>query len=273
MIKKLDHFDISKIAMSGQCFRIHQDGNGIWTAVADDKVLLIHEIENDGKGRSTCDFDCSDSEFDAFWTPYFDLDTDYEAFCRLVDPDDEYLNAAVDYGRGIRILKQDLWEVTISFIISQRKSIPSISSCIEKISSLYGPEITDGIHAFPSPDVMAMVSEDELRSCALGYRAPYIHKTSQLILESINSGEDFIQTAATLSDEEVIDRLKQLPGVGIKVSNCISLFGLHRLAAFPRDTWILRIEDKYYGGHFPEEKYPGCAGLMQQYMFFYEKRK
>jgi len=283
MIQTFDHFDIGKIAESGECFRIRCTQDGLWLVAAEGRVLRIRVLSCDQNGTSTCDFDCDGKEFQEFWKDYFDLDTDYEALCHLADPSDSYLNAAMEFGRGIRILKQNLWETTISFIISQRKTIPSIRRCVEMLCTLYGAETERGIHAFPTPEVLSQVSPEDLKKCSLGYRAPYVSMSSRMILEAGLAGDELWAPEIAcrtipaekreVSPQQAAEKLLSLPGVGAKISSCILLFALHDMAAFPRDTWMLRIEKKYYGGHFPEENYPACAGLMQQYMFFYEKRK
>lgn len=271
MIQKLDHFDITKIAHSGQCFRITSPEDNLWSVIAGNRQLRLRTVQQSEDGSSTCDFDCDRKEFDDIWYNYFDLQTDYESFCRLIDPVDPYLNAAAQYGRGIRILRQDLWETLLSFILSQRKGIPSISKCVENLCRMCGPEIAPGVYGFPSYEAVYQLSEEELRECGVGYRDFYIRGTCRKLVEGDIQLDEI--DGSDRSDKEVIDELRRFPGVGLKVANCISLFALHRMAAFPRDTWILKVEKKYYEGHFPDEKYGGCAGLMQQYMFFYEKKR
>lgn len=142
---------------------------------------------------------------------------------------------------------------------------------VEKLCQTYGTEIKDGICTFPSPDDLMEASTDDIKLCGLGYRAKYLHMICRLIDEGDWELEDI--TFPGLTDEQITDRLMVLPGIGTKVANCICLFGLHHLSAFPRDTWIKKIEDDRYGGRFPEERYPGCAGVMQQYLFFYERKR
>ena len=267
MTEKIDHFNIAQIAASGQCFRIRLAEDDTWSIIAKDRYLRLRVQDPGENGSQICDFDCDREEFDSFWVDYFDLDTDYARIDRLADPADPYLTEAVKYGRGLRILRQDLWETIISFTISQRKSIPAISRCVGKLSHEYGKKIDEKIYAFPEPQDLFGVPSDDLSECGLGYRSKYIWSICRLISDGLWD----LKKAAdpSLTDAEVIEYLSLLPGVGAKIANCVSLFGLHRLAAFPRDTWICRIEKEHYNGKFPEEKYPEYAGVMQQYMFFY----
>ena len=271
MIQTFDHFDLSEIAVSGQCFRIHPPKDNNWTVISGNHILKIKSLTIDENGTGTYDFDCDPTEFDRIWVPYFDLEPDYSDFISIIDPEDTYLCEAARYGSGLRILHQDLWEVIVSFIMSQRKSIPAIRSNVEKLCRNFGTEIEEGICTFPSYEALADASPEDFLLCGLGYRATYLHMVCRLIGEGVWSPEEI--TSPDLTDKQIEDQLKQLPGIGLKVANCISLFGLHRLRAFPRDTWIDKIEKEYYNGRFPVERYPECAGVMQQYMFFYERRR
>ena len=172
MVKLIhDDLDIKKIAESGQTFR--------WVRVSDtyrvlssDKCLYITDLGNDNY-----EFDCTEEEFESYWKYYLDLDENYSAIRGRIDREsDPYLYEASESGRGIRILRQDPWEMLISFIISQNKNIPAIMSSIEKLCELCGEEMTDShgeiYHAFPTPEALATVPEEALRSCSLGCRCP-----------------------------------------------------------------------------------------------------
>ena len=252
--------DIRKIADSGQTFRMSPDaelsskyGQDVYRCIAG------HRICRAGAGSIFCPE--SDNEF---WKEYFDINTSYEAFIDSIDPEDTYLTSAAEYGRGIRILRQDPWEMLITFIISQRRSIPSIKTCVEALCSRWGRDLGDGIHAFPTPDELASASMDELACCSLGYRTEYVF----LAAKGVSSGEIDLNAMQELSDQELLADLISLRGVGPKVANCVSLFGFYRIGAFPIDVWIERVLKEHYPQGFPMERYKGFAGVMQQYMFF-----
>lgn len=268
-----DYFNLRKIAESGQIFRLRESSPGSWTLNAGSDLLRLTEA-SDGSILT----DCPDQEWEDRWQSYFDLDADYGAYEASIPDRDPYLKAAWDYGRGIRILRQDPWEMLITFIISQRKSIPAITRCVETLSARFGTRIahTGGPedYAFPTPDQLGAASEAELRECALGYRAPYLARTTEQVVSGRFPLEALkLRSKEELPDKELLDLLLTLPGVGIKVANCVLLFGFHRLASFPRDVWIRRVEDEHYRGHFPERRYRGYAGVMQQFLFYYGKRK
>lgn len=270
MLVREKNFDIRKIADSGQCFRMNETSDGVWKIVAKDKLLMVREIEECGKDH-VYDFSCTREEYDRFWKDYFDMDKDYSDFTNRIDKKDKYLLQAAEYGYGMKILRQDIFETLISFIISQRKNIPAIKNSVEKICERFGHDI-GGVYSFPTPEELYKADIESLKECSLGYRADYIYKTVRLIL----SGDfdiDKLSEDKEISNDMLLQSLMTLPGVGIKVANCTSLFGFHRLEAFPRDVWIKRIEENNYNGHFDEDKYEGFAGVLQQYMFYYERTK
>lgn len=130
--KELEYFDIGQIHRSGQCFRMEELGEGRFAIVAADKYL---EIRQQGQ---VCEFYCSPEEMENFWKSYFNLETDYGSFIRQIDEKDGYLTEAASLGQGIRILRQDLWEMIVSFLISQQNNIPRIRRCISNICERYG---------------------------------------------------------------------------------------------------------------------------------------
>jgi N-glycosylase/DNA lyase len=248
---ELTEFDIGQIASSGQCFRILPCGEGIWEASAFGKRL---RVEMDGRRVV---FSCDQDEFERIWKDYFDLDTDYGAFIRSIDPEDAYLMAASKAGSGIRILRQDTWEMMVTFVISQNNNIPRIRGIVNALCERLGK---DG--SFPEPEVLCTA---DLSGFRMGYRDVYVSGLARLVAEGSLCPEVF----DGLADEDARKLLLSIKGIGPKVADCILLFGLHRLDYMPMDTWMKRIIKEHYGGRFPKEKYKGCNGVMQQYLFNY----
>ncbi len=211
--------------------------------------------------------DCSEEDFTNTWKQYFDLSEDYGKIIKSIDPRDEYLMAAGQTAQGIRILRQDPWETIASFIISQRNNIPRIKGTIERLCQVYGQGIPYNgslVYTFPTPEAIANAPKEELEALGAYYRAEYL-------IEAARNHQGRTDAGAAADREEAYKTLTGFLGIGPKVANCICLFGLHFTEAFPRDTWISRIEENHYHGHFPVHKYPGTAGIMQQYMFYYER--
>lgn len=258
-ISSLD-FNIQKIADSGQCFRLNRVENG-YRLVAFGRRLNI--VEQDG----CCLLDCTCDEYNSLWKSYFDMDTDYACFSLAVPKEDGYMRQAVDFGRGIRILKQEPFEMLVSFIISQRKSIPAIKTSVEALCRKFGEQIDEGIFSFPTAQSLKNATFDELAACSLGYRTQYVKDAAELVADGLFA----LDKLNRLDDDKVLEELMKLKGVGMKVASCVLLFGYHRLDAFPRDVWINRIIDSEYNGEIDLAPYKGFAGVMQQYMFFFAR--
>lgn len=250
-------FCIEQIANSGQCFRINKLGSAdIWQVVAFGKILTVHRVD-----RNISIFHCSPEEFQSIWVDYFDLRRDYGMIKNLIlMANDPFLRSAIAHGAGLRILHQDIWEVIVSFIISQRNNISRIKSTIEKLCAPYA-------YAFPSPHILAQYDEKDFCNLGLGYRARYLMD----IVGSVEAGTFDMKYLKTLGSGEAIAYLKNFNGIGEKVANCIALYGLHRLEVFPVDTWISGIIRNQYGGNFDIKNFSPYAGVVQQYMFFYQR--
>lgn len=255
IIEIKDDFDLEKIMNSGQAFRIAKVGN-YYRFIHGSDIIYIRHIEGPT-------YEILGGAFE----DYFDMGCNYSKI-RKAASKDPFLADAAECGRGIRILRQDPFETMISFIISQRKSIPSIKACVEGIAKKYGEATKtefETVYRFPTAAELAVATEDELRDLKTGYRAPYILDA----VRRVNSGELDLIGINKLSDTELIETLKTVNGIGDKVANCIGLFAYGRTGLAPIDTWIRKIMDNYYGGENPFTKYGDAAGIMQQYAFFY----
>ncbi len=253
----MKNFDLCKTAESGQVFRAVKTSDGKWDFKVRDRRLILDPAEDYIK--------CI--EADEFWKAYFDLDRDYgKVRLEAEKKADLFMMKACEAGAGIRMLHQDPWEMLISFIISQRKSIPAIRTCIEKLCTSFG-EKKDGFFAFPTPEALADADTEILSSCGLGYRLEYIRDAA----EKVCCGELRLDELGTLDDETLLAKLKTVKGVGDKVANCIMLFAYGRTSRVPVDVWVKRIINEDYGGENPFPAYGENAGIMQQYAFFYKR--
>ena len=271
-----DDFDLNKIAESGQCFRWFLQDDGSYIVPHRDRCLQIRNLSG-----QEYELSCSKDEYRDIWYHYLDMATDYTAVRSLIPKDsDPFLHEAAESQKGIRILRQDLWETLISFIISQNRNIPAIKNSIELLCRLCGkklvvpngqgfhsPSRPDGsvLYAFPSPEALASLSLEQLDACKLGYRTRYIHETAV----GVCNGTIPLDGYEALSDEECMERLLSITGVGKKVASCVLLFGLHRVDAFPIDVWVKRILENEYKDGYPMEDYRPYNGIYQQYMFAY----
>ena len=262
--RTIPDFNIDQIARSGQCFRFRPLGEGHYALVAGGRYI---EISQQGQ---TVRFDCPEDEFETVWRPYFDLDADYGRCKRAVAKRDKYLQSAIATGGGLRILRQELWEVIVCFIISQQNNIPRIMKCVENMCSLFGETCYNRsgqvYNVCPTAERLAACTADDLAPVRLGYRAKYILAAAR----QAASGEVDLDAVRRMDYAHAKAELMRLSGVGVKVAECICLFALHHIDAFPVDTHIRQMLDEHYPKGFPLRRYKGFAGVMQQYAFYYE---
>ena len=268
IIQITDDFDLERIAESGQCFRWERLQPGSYRILNKEFCLYAED-----HGNQQFFLSCGEMEFDSVWRDYFDLGENYTAIRNRIAPErDPFLSSAAEQEKGIRILRQDPWEMLITFIISQNKNIPAIRRSVELLSEMSGEEKADcrGLryYAFPTPQAIVALDEEDLKACRLGYRCRYVHEAADAVLD----GRLDLNALAHADEEETIRALTVLPGVGIKVANCISLFGLHHINAFPQDVWIKRILQNEYPQGYPFDAYAPYNGVYQQYMFAYYRK-
>ncbi len=254
-----EDFSLPATLQCGQCFRWKQCEDGTWQGAAMGKRLTLRE-EN---GEIV--FSAGKEEFLEVWVPYFDLELDYGKIRRSLARKHPVLREACRYAPGIRILRQDPWEALCSFIISQNNNIPRIQGIISRLCELYGGE-NGGNTAFPPPEWLAELSVEDLAPLRSGFRAKYLLSAARLTV----SGEVDLTAAAKLPVDEAREMLRKIYGVGDKVADCVLLYGLHRLEAFPMDVWMKRTMAELLPGVSPEDL-GSFAGIAQQYLFHYSR--
>ena len=244
--------NIKTIANSGQCFRISKNESLGYDLVAFGKYIRVKNIDNK---TLWIDFPGDDVN----WGKYFNIYSN-----NIIKNPDPFLIKAIEHSPGLTILRQDPWEVLISFIISQRKSIPAIKNSIERLCKAYGTPIDDTHYAFPTAEQLMWLNKDE---CGLGYRKNYIRQLSRDVVDGKFSMEELIAADYDTAKKMLLS----IKGVGEKVANCVLLYGLHFDNAFPIDIHMKRVLDEHYPNGFPYERYDGQLGLVQQYLFEYQR--
>ena len=251
-------------------------------------------------------YDTSFEDYEIFWKRYFDIATDYGRIKKEIIKACPELEEVIRENPGIRLLHQEYFETLISFIISQNKQIPQIKAVVRQLSEMAGRKIESEIiklyknglisddflkresnciddfsitsYCFPTIEEMNRLSEDDIRACKAGFRAPYIMDAVRRTI----SGEITEDSFKGLSTDEARQLLMKIKGVGEKVANCVLLFGLGRREAFPVDVWMKRImEDIYFHNDTPKDvieafatdRFGEYAGYAQQYLFIYGKNK
>lgn len=245
----------------GQMFRYKEADDG-YIIYAEDKTAICTQ-----KGK-IAEIKTNDEEY--FYN-YFDGDTDYAKIHKALSFDKTVGALATEY-KGLRLLNQNFWEMLISFILSQNNNITRIQGITEKLCENFG-EKKDGFYAFPTPEKLSGCKVEDFSVLRAGYRDKYIIDASN---RYVNNEIDLslIQNGTT---EEAIKELCKIKGVGLKVANCILLFGTGRKNAFPVDTWIIKAMKSVYGladktekemCKFGEERFGDYAGYAQQYLFY-----
>lgn len=269
MIKRIDHLNLKETAYSGQCFRWKELPSGGFSIVSQGKYL---EIRNIGDKDDEFELSCTEEEWDSIWSGYFDLDTDYGRIERLInESDDEHLKEAFLLGKGIRILRQDLWEMIISYLISQNNNITRIKRTIDMFCErcgywAEGSDISNPSFRFPTPEDKLPDGIFDDSSLGLGYRNIYLKE----MYEFAHSNPKWVDSLREMNYGSAREALLRRKGIGPKVADCISLFGLHHIEAFPIDTHVKQLLAKYYSDGFPFDYFDGVAGIIQQYLFYYE---
>lgn len=264
-----DYFNPLDTLSCGQIFRYKQFNNG-FLVVSQDKICYIYTAE---------DKTIIETEYKDYFYNFFDLSTDYsKIFNFAVSYGNQTLLNSANLGKGIRILKQDSFEMLFSFIISQNNNIKRITQTIEKLCEKVGSKLSSPFgeyFAFPTAKQMETLTETDYKDLGFGYRGRYFIE----LLSKINNGFDIFKLSA-LSDENLYKELVSLTGVGDKVANCIRLFGFYRTAAFPVDTWIEKIYIEDFNGLLKDRKkitqwfeneFGVNSGFIQQYLFHYKR--
>lgn len=277
ILENATSFELKDIFECGQCFRWNEEEDKSYTGIFKNNVLNVKKEEN----KVIFEGICQDGDIKKVCEEYFDLETNYDEIKEKLAKIDIHLKKSVEYGKGIRILKQDLWETIISFIISANNNIPRIKGIIERMSKKYGKEIEykgKKYYTFPDMNALSKASIEDLRGLGLGFRDKRIYETTKMFIEK----EITLKELEEEKEIEVLrEKLMKLPGVGGKVADCIMLFSLKKYSVFPVDVWVRRVMNELYIGaedetkvskellqNLAKEKYKELAGLAQQYLFY-----
>jgi len=264
-ISCISDFDLAKTFECGQCFRWDADESGTYSGIAFGRVVKLYN-----RGDSVF-ISGSIEDFEMIWRGYFDIDRDYAEIRQRLCIDD-LMHRATAFGEGIRILRQNKWETLCSFIISQNNNIPRIKTIINTLCREFGDIIDfEGEHyyAFPSAVKLANLNAEQLAPLRCGYRAEYIIRTARMVSDGIID----LDALSHGTPDSARSALKKLHGVGDKVADCVMLFGLNMLDAFPLDVWMKKAVVQHYGPEFDPKIFSPYAGIAQQYIFNYIRSK
>ncbi len=272
-IENIPYLDIFKTFDCGQCFRF-------------DSVSIFgnkHEFGGVAFGRyvvfaqnhpnEIIIYNATYSDYLEIWKSFLALDVDYDKIDSEISQaiNNSHMDKAIEYGRGIRILRQDKWEAVCSFIISQNNNIPRIKKIIDTMCQKYGQSVDflgKKHYSFPSAKVLLDAGVEEIFALKTGFRAKYIIDAC----EKIVSGEiDLELIASEQNFDTCVDNLCKIKGIGLKVASCALLFGFDKTEAFPIDVWIKRVIDNRFNGNLDASLFGKNGGIAQQYLFYYER--
>ena len=274
-------FDLEKTLDSGQVFHWEKVGKGFVGAIGDLPVCIAQRANVLTARNSGGKLDSlNPSSLRRLVTNYFALDHPLADICASF-PNDPIMNEARDFCRGLRIIRQPKWECLATFICSSMKQVAHIRQISLALRRRFGAKRRADDHVvytFPSAQRIACATENDLRECALGYRAKNLLATAR----SVSSGKCDLESWSALSDPDLREKLCSLPGVGAKIANCVMLFAYERLRAFPIDVWIERVLKQQY---FPRKKkvteprlrefsetyFGEHGGYAQQYLFHHAR--
>lgn len=277
ILEDIENFDAKAIFTCGQAFRWYEEKNGSFTTVHLGRVLNVLNEDDKVIFKGT-----NLEEFNEIWIDYFDLNTDYQSIRKSL-ANNKILANAMEYGKGIRILNQNHFEMLISFIISANNMIPRIRKSIEVISMRYGKFICEDenrkYYSFPTVEELSKATVEELREFAkVGFRDKRIFDTVNMIK---NENID-LDSFENLETDNLREELLKFSGVGNKVADCIMLFSYKRGEVFPVDVWIKRVmEELFIKEETPVKKiskeadriFGKYAGYAQQYLFYYGREE
>lgn len=218
--------------------RMYKGSSGEWYyTIVDGELIRIRQ------GKGGLDWEAT-TDAEPYLRELLRLDDDLDAIVRA-SPDDPLLREAYATHRGMRIVNDPVFPCLISFICSAQMRVGRIHTMQTTLAERFGDTIElegETYHAFPRPEGLAAASVEELRECSLGYRAPYVKKTAEMVA----SGEIHPEDARGMAYEDARGFLTQFMGVGEKVADCVLLFSLGYLEAVPLDTWIRSAISEYY---------------------------
>ena len=273
-IENAPNISLFKTFDCGQCFRFNPVsvfGNKyeVGGVALGRYVIFAQEREDE-----LIVYNCTRDDFDTYWKSFLDLENDYDKINSQIvtAAKSEHMQRAVEYGSGIRILKQELWECMISFIISQNNNIPRIKKIVEKLCLEYGEKITfldNTFYTFPTPEALSRLSDTALaETTKMGFRAKYVLDAARWFL---STPAPYLTLGKDPDYNKDFDALCEVKGIGPKVASCIMLFGLSRGEAFPIDVHIRRTLERYFPNGLDVAALGKTAGIAQQYLFYYEK--
>lgn len=272
-IKLANKFNLDDTITCGQIFRFTKEDDGSYTIILKDRVINVYEKDNYLYVSSN-----NENNLEKVIINYFDLDNDYDAMNKCLVNDNKLIDA-IEFSKGLKMIRQDPFETVIEYIISANNGVPGITNSLNLLAQNYGKKVTFNnkeYFLFPSFKDLEDVSLEDYRNCKVGFRDKYLKE----MVERLNNNDFNLDELYELNTNDAMNKLMENKGIGPKVSSCILLFAYQKYDVFPIDTWVKKIMEKDYNivgvkniEAFASKMYGKYSGIAIQYLFNYSRNK
>lgn len=263
-------FKLEDTITCGQIFRFFKMEDGSFDIILKDRVINVYEKNNYLYVSSN-----NEDDLKSVVMNYFDLDNDYSKINEYLLKQDKKLDDAINFSKGLMMIKQDPFETIMEYIISANNSVPSIANALNNIALKYGKKVmfnNKEYYLFPQYKDLKDVKENDLRECKVGFRDKYL----KAMIDKLNNNELDLDSFYSMDTKEALDKLMENIGIGPKVASCILLFAYQKYDVFPVDTWVKKVMKTKYNIEgekniraFASITYGKYSGIAIQYLFNY----
>ncbi|HIU40666.1 MAG TPA: DNA-3-methyladenine glycosylase 2 family protein [Candidatus Aphodocola excrementigallinarum] len=273
-VKLKKPFKLYDTVICGQIFRFFPLNDGSFDVILKDRVINIYQKDNALYVSSN-----DETDLEKVVRNYFDLDNNYEKMDDFLIKNDVKLKDAINFSKGLTMIKQDPFETVMEYIISANNGVPQISAALNNIAEKYGKKVTFNnkeYYLFPTFNDLKDLSESDYRACKVGFRDKYLKQ----MVDKLNNGDVNLDEFYTLDTTDSLNKLMENNGIGPKVASCILLFAYQKYDVFPIDTWVKKIMKNDYKiegekkiREFAVKTYGKYSAIALQYLFNYSRNK
>ncbi len=273
-IKVTKPFKLDDTVTCGQIFRFYKQDDNSYDIVLKDRVINVCMDKN-----YLCVSSNNENDLEKVVKEYFDLDNDYDVMNEFLVNNDEKIKPAVEFSKGLMMIRQDPFETVMSYIISANNGVPQIASALNNIAKNYGKKVIFNdkeYYLFPQYKDLKDVSEEDYRNCKVGFRDKYL----KAMVDRLNNDEINLEEFYNLDTKLALDKFMENVGIGPKVASCILLFAYQKYDVFPIDTWVKKVMKNDYDiegekniREFASKTYGKYSGIAIQYLFNYGRNK
>lgn len=271
-IKLKKAFNLDSTVTCGQIFRFIKKEDNSYDIVLKDRVINVYKKEEFLYVSSNVEDNLKSVVED-----YFDLNNDYDTMNEILIKSDKKLENAINFSKGLMMIRQDPFETIIEYIISANNGVNQIANALNLIAEKYGKKVefnNNTYYLFPQYKDLKDIKEEDLRLCKVGFRDKYL----KLVIDKINNGYLKLDEFYNLNTEDALAKLMENNGIGPKVASCILLFAYQKYDVFPVDTWVKKIMKSSYNIEgeknirtFASNTYGKYSAIAIQYLFNYSR--